>query len=114
VKPTIVILAGDGIGPDVIAQARKVLAALESRLGDLVDICEYPIGGQALEATGTSLPPETLEAARASSAVLLGAVGHPAWDNCMPRVERPIASLLRLRTALGGSSRFRVKSGPVS
>lgn len=100
-EPIVTVLPGDGIGPEVVTQARKALAALEERRGKLLALQEYPIGGRALQLSGTSLPVETIEAARESAAILLGAVGDPAWDDVTPSSERPTASLLRLRTELG-------------
>jgi 3-isopropylmalate dehydrogenase len=89
----IAVLAGDGIGPEVTAQALRVLAALPLE----VDIVELPFGGAAIELTGEPLPPETLAACRSSDAVLLGAVGGPRWDHASPRPE---AGLLGLRKEL--------------
>ena len=89
----IACLPGDGIGPEVLAQALRVLEALPLE----VETVELPFGGAAIDATGEALPPETLEACRTSSAVLLGAVGGPKWDG---GAVRPESGLLGLRKAL--------------
>src|SRR5258708_25378526 len=70
---SVACLPGDGIGPEVMAQAVRVLAALG------FETAEHPFGGAAIDATGDPLPPETLAAAREADAVLLGAVGGPSW-----------------------------------
>ncbi len=72
----IVCLPGDGIGPEVMAEAVRVLEALPVE----VEISSHPFGGAAIDATGDPLPPETLAACREADAVLLGAVGGPKWD----------------------------------
>ena len=101
----ITTLPGDGIGPEVLAEAVRVLDAVAKRFGHTLTITEKPIGGAALAATNGPLPPDTLAACLSSSAVLLGAVGSPAYDN-YPRHLRPEAGLLRLR-------RERAKSKPI-
>ena len=99
-KRNVLILPGDGIGPEITAQARHVLDALveDGRL-DLT-LSEGLIGGAALEATGEPLPAESLQAARAADGVLLGAVGGPQWDSA-PRELRPEKGLLAIRQAMG-------------
>jgi 3-isopropylmalate dehydrogenase len=94
---TIVTLPGDGIGPEVLAAA---LELLETVAPDLTHE-EHLIGGAAIDATGTALPGETLEAARRSDAVLLAAVGGPKWDTTDPDKPRPEQGLLGLRQGLG-------------
>ena len=94
----IVLLPGDGIGPEVLAQASKVLAAVGGVAGHDFSFAEHPIGGAAIDATGQALPEPTLEACRAADAVLLGAVGGPAWDGAS---ERPEQGLLDIRHKLG-------------
>lgn len=96
----IAVLGGDGVGPSVVAQATKVLAAVEERWGYRFALTEHPVGAAALAACGTSLPAATLDAARASAAVLFGAVGDPALDRSSDG-DSPTASLLRLRRELG-------------
>ncbi|HVV58832.1 MAG TPA: 3-isopropylmalate dehydrogenase [Gaiellaceae bacterium] len=89
----IVVLPGDGIGPEVTAAAVRVLEALPVD----VDTVERPFGGAAIDAFGDPLPAETLEACRGAAAVLLGAVGGPKWDG---GAVRPEAGLIGLRKAL--------------
>ena len=91
-KKTLLLLPGDGIGPEVIAEARRVAELLVS---DIV-IETGLVGGASLDAHGTPLTDETLERARKSDAVLLGAVGGPKWTGAA-RDKRPEAGLLRLR-----------------
>jgi 3-isopropylmalate dehydrogenase len=102
----ITTLPGDGIGPEVLAEAVRVLDAVAKRFGHTLTITEKPIGGAALAATNGPLPPDTLAACLSSSAVLLGAVGSPAYDN-YPRHLRPEAGLLRLRRELGAFANLR-------
>jgi 3-isopropylmalate dehydrogenase len=93
----IVTLPGDGIGPEVLAAALELLDAVAPDL----EYDEQPIGGAAIDATGTALPDETLEAAKRSDAVLLAAVGGPKWDTTDPAKPRPEQGLLALRQGLG-------------
>ncbi|MQA81789.1 MAG: 3-isopropylmalate dehydrogenase [Streptosporangiales bacterium] len=95
----IAVLGGDGVGPSVVAQAAKVLAAVEERWPHRFVLTEHAVGAAALAADGTSLPAATLDAARASAAVLFGAVGDPALDRSAGE-ESPTAALLRLRREL--------------
>ena len=94
-------LPGDGIGPEIMAEAKKVLAAVGERAG--VDfVCEDALlGGCAIDATGTALPQATLDAANASDAVLLASVGGPKWDTTDANAPRPEQGLLGIRKALG-------------
>ena len=96
----IVVLPGDGVGPEVAAAAIDVLRAAASQVGLAVDVREALIGGAAYDETGSPLPEETIEACRGADAVLLGAVGGPKWAN-VPVEHRPEAGLLGLRKALG-------------
>jgi 3-isopropylmalate dehydrogenase len=93
----IVMLPGDGIGPEVLAAALEVLGEVAPDL----TYEEHLIGGAAIDATGAALPDETLEAARRSDAVLLAAVGGPEWDTTDPAKPRPEQGLLGLRQGLG-------------
>ena len=100
-------LPGDGIGPEIIAEAKKVLAALGEKY-DVEFVCEdHLIGGAAIDATTeaggpvSALPAETLEAARASDAVLLAAVGGPKWTDTKVGAVRPEQGLLAIRKELG-------------
>ncbi|XYI03261.1 3-isopropylmalate dehydrogenase [Sorangium sp. So ce1128] len=99
-KANIVLLPGDGIGVEVVAEARATLDAVASQFGHSFTYSEHLIGGCAIDATGTALTPETLDACRAADAVLLGAVGGPKWDNPSANV-RPEQGLLALRQGLG-------------
>jgi 3-isopropylmalate dehydrogenase len=96
----ITALPGDGIGPEVVAEGRRVLDAVGERFGHTFDVREALIGGCAIDAVGTALPDETLRLCRESDAVLLGAVGGPKWDNPEASV-RPEQGLLGIRKALG-------------
>jgi 3-isopropylmalate dehydrogenase len=95
----IAVLPGDGIGPEVVAEALKVLRALEAD-GLRLETQAADVGGIAVDRTGDPLPPTTLALARASDAVLFGAVGGPQYDKA-PRAQRPEQGLLRLRKELG-------------
>ncbi len=95
----IAVLPGDGIGPEIVAQASKVLQAL-SRDGLKMDMEEAPIGGAGYDAAGDPLPAATLKLAQEADAVLLGAVGGWQYDT-LPRPMRPEQGLLRIRKELG-------------
>ena len=95
----IAVLAGDGIGPEIVAQAVKVLKAL-ARDGLKLELEEAPFGGAGVDAHGDPLPEPTLGLARAADAVLCGAVGGPKYD-ALPRPRRPEQGILKLRKALG-------------
>ncbi len=99
-RATIAVLPGDGIGSEVVAEARVVLDDVAARFGHDFIFDQHLIGGAAIEATGAPLPEETLSACRAADAVLLGAVGGPRWDDPAVRI-RPEQGLLGLRRALG-------------
>ena len=94
-------LPGDGIGPEIIAEGKKVLAAVGKRYGVDFQCEDALIGGAAIDACGDPLPVETLAAARASDAVLLASVGGPKWDSTDPAAPRPEQGLLRIRKELG-------------
>jgi len=100
VTARVLSLPGDGIGPEVVASARRVLDAAAGKLGLELEWEEALIGGAAIDAEGMALSPETLSRARAADAVLLGAVGGPRWDDPSAPV-RPEQGLLGLRKALG-------------
>ena len=97
---TVVVLPGDGIGPEVAAAARLVLEAAADRFGIGLRCEEALIGGAAIDATGTPLPDDTVVRCRAADGVLLGAVGGPKWDDPSAAV-RPEQGLLGIRRALG-------------
>lgn len=97
----IAVLPGDGIGPEIVPEAVKVLEAVGKKYGVKFEFGEGLIGGAAIDATGTALPAETLKLCQESDAILLGAVGGPKWDS-LPPAERPeTAALLALRKGLG-------------
>ena len=96
----IAVIKGDGIGPEVINEAIKVLDAVGERFGHRFNYTYVQAGGEAIDATGRCLPDETIATAKASDAVLLGAVGGPKWDD-LPGDERPERALLGLRKELG-------------
>ena len=94
-------LSGDGIGPEIISEGKKVLAAVGRRYGVDFQCEDALIGGAAIDACSDPLPEETLAAARASDAVLLASVGGPKWDSTDPTAPRPEQGLLRIRKELG-------------
>ena len=96
----ILLLPGDGIGPEIMAEAEKVLRLLQERAGLAVTLDTALLGGCAVDATGEPYPPETRAKARAADAVLLACVGGPKWDN-LPRSQRPETGLLAIRADLG-------------
>src|ERR1700691_5864953 len=100
------ILPGDGIGPEVTAQAVSVLQAVADGFGHQLQLQQKNIGGATLNASSDPLPADTIKACLASSAVLLGAVGSPAFDH-NPGHLRPEAGLLRLRRELGAYANLR-------
>jgi 3-isopropylmalate dehydrogenase len=97
---TITLIPGDGIGPDVVAEARAALETTAARFGHSLTLHTALMGGCAIDATGSALPDETLRLCQESDAILLGAVGGPKWDNPEAKV-RPEQGLLGLRKALG-------------
>ncbi len=104
----IVLLPGDGIGPEIVGSARRVLDAVGP-----FEYSEHLIGGASIDAHGTALTDEVLDACRAADAVLLGAVGGPKWDTTDPDAPRPEEGLLGLRKGLGLFANLRpVKPSP--
>jgi 3-isopropylmalate dehydrogenase len=99
-KKKIVVMAGDGIGPEVTRQGVRVLHAVAASAGLEFETEEVPVGGAGYDQAGTPLPEESLKKARAADAVLLGAVGGPQWDR-LDFSLRPEKGLLRLRAELG-------------
>ncbi len=96
----IAVVQGDGIGPEVVTEAIKVLDKVGEKYGHTFHYNQVLAGGAAIDATGKCLPEDTVDICKSSDAVLLGAVGGPNWDN-LPGDERPERALLGLRKALG-------------
>jgi len=92
----VAVLPGDGIGPEIIAQARRVLSALKLDL----EMQEAPVGGAAYAAHGDPLPEKTLSLVKQADAILFGAVGDAKYDS-LPRAKRPEQAILGLRKELG-------------
>lgn len=95
-QKTICLLPGDGIGPEIVAEAVKVLRAVEKKFGHSFTMTEALLGGAAIDAVGVPLPDATVEACKAADAVFLGAVGGPKWDTIDPAI-RPERGLLGIR-----------------
>jgi len=102
----IAVLPGDGIGPEVTAQATRVLDEVARLYGHQFEFCEEAIGGVAIRRDGLPLPDKTMVTCLRSQAVLLGAVGGPDFDN-LPSGKRPESGLLALRQGLGGFANLR-------
>jgi 3-isopropylmalate dehydrogenase len=102
----IAILAGDGIGPEIVAEAEKVLQCLQQAFGLAAELEHAPVGGAGVDAAGHPLPDATLALARAADAILLGSVGGPKWEQ-LERPLRPEQGLLGLRAGLGLFSNLR-------
>ena len=104
--PRMLLLPGDGIGPEVIAEVRKVAAWMTAHGNFHLDLTERAFGGASYDLDGTPLTPETEAEALASDAVLMGAVGGPKWAG-VDRALRPEAGLLRLRKAMDAFANLR-------
>lgn len=96
----IALIKGDGIGPEIVGSAVRVLEKIGQKFGHGFAFAEYLMGGCAIDACGTPLPEETVQGCLASDSVLLGAVGGPKWDK-NPAALRPEKGLLGIRAALG-------------
>ena len=96
----IAVLPGDGIGPEVIDQGLKVLSAVAKKFNFSVETVFGQIGASAIDATGNPLPDETIEICKKANAILLGAVGHPKYDNDPTAKVRPEQGLLKIRKSL--------------
>ena len=105
-RPTLLLLPGDGIGPEVIAEVRRVAAWMGEHADLELDIDERPFGGTSYDLHGTPLTDEARDLALNSTAVLMGAVGGPQWTN-NPRDKRPEAGLLNLRKAMDAFANLR-------
>ena len=97
----IALLAGDGIGPEIIAEATKVLDRVAAKFGHRFDYREALVGACAIDATGDPYPDETHAICQAADAVLFGAIGDPKYDNDPKAPVRPEQGLLRMRKSLG-------------
>jgi 3-isopropylmalate dehydrogenase len=106
VNARISLLPGDGVGPEVTAAAAQTIGAVARRFGHTFELRTFPVGGAAIREAGVPLPAATLDACRKSSAVLLGAVGDPAFDQ-QPPDKRPEAARLALRRELGVYANLR-------
>jgi 3-isopropylmalate dehydrogenase len=95
----VLVLPGDGIGPEIIAEAVKVLEASKEKFGLDLTIDSALLGGAAIDATGGPLPEATMTKAKACDAILLGAVGGPKWDG-LDMAIRPEKGLLGIRSGL--------------
>ena len=95
----VLVLAGDGIGPEIVREAVKVLDVAKQKFALDVELDEALVGGAAVDAENDPLPQTTLEKARAADAILFGSIGGPKWD-AIERDKRPERGLLRLRSTL--------------
>ena len=93
----IAVLAGDGIGPEVMEQALRVLGAVQTRFGFNLEFTEARVGGAAIDGDGKALPEQTLRVCESSDAILFGSVGGPKWENLPPNEQPERAALLPLR-----------------
>lgn len=98
---TITILSGDGIGPEVMIQALRVLDAVSEKFHFSVSRSEHLVGGAAIDATGHPLPPETVAASEKADAILFGSVGGPKWESLPPDIQPERGALLPLRKHFG-------------
>ena len=106
----IALIRGDGIGPEVVGEAVKVLEAVGQKFGHSFTYEEVLLGGCATDAVGKSYPDGTAEKCRACDAVLLGAVGGPKWGSDKPAEQRPETALLAIRKDLGLYANLLVKA----
>jgi 3-isopropylmalate dehydrogenase len=98
---TITILSGDGIGPEVMTQALRVLDFVSEKSGFTVNRSEHLVGGAAIDVTGHPLPPATIAACEKADAILFGSVGGPKWENLPPEIQPERGALLPLRKHFG-------------
>ncbi len=105
-QKTIAVIRGDGVGPEIIAEAQRVLDAVALRFGHAFSYSEELLGGAAIDAAGSPMPDETLKSCLAADGVLLGAVGGPKWEG-LPGDQRPEKGLLALRKGLGVYANLR-------
>lgn len=97
----IAVLPGDGIGPEVMAEARRVLSAIAAKFGLNFALTEARVGGIAIDLDGYALPPETIRVCEESDAILFGSVGGPKWESLPPNEQPERAALLPLRKHFG-------------
>ncbi len=97
----IAVLPGDGIGPEVMAEARRVLSVAEKKFGFQLSLTEARVGGIAIDVDGNALPEETLRVCREADAILFGSVGGPKWETLPPNQQPERAALLPLRKHFG-------------
>jgi 3-isopropylmalate dehydrogenase len=97
----IAVLAGDGIGPEVMAEARKVLARVSEKFGQAFEFSEQLVGGAAIDAKGKALPADTLAVCEQSDAILFGSVGGPKWEKLPPNEQPERGALLPIRKHFG-------------
>jgi len=100
------VIKGDGIGPEIVDEAIKVLDALSANMGFNLEYTEMLMGGAAIDETGIPLPQETIQGVKGCDAVLFGAIGGPKWDN-LERHLRPESGLLGLRKEMGTFANLR-------
>ena len=100
------VIKGDGIGPEIVDEAIKVLNAVGDKCNLEFNYSEYLMGGCAVDAHDNPLPDQTIEGVKKSDALLFGAIGGPKWDN-LPREKRPESGLLRIRKELGTFANIR-------
>lgn len=98
-RHNVLLLPGDGIGPEVVGEAKRVMEAVASLHGFAIDFSMADLGGIAIDNSGAPYPDSTKDLAKAADAILLGAVGGPAWDS-LPAAERPERGLLAIRADL--------------
>ncbi len=97
----ITVLAGDGIGPEVMTESLRVLDAVEAKFDFSTERDAQLVGGAAIDATGHPLPPETVAACEASAGILFGSVGGPKWESLPPDTQPERGALLPLRKHFG-------------
>jgi 3-isopropylmalate dehydrogenase len=97
----IAVLAGDGIGPEVMKAALTVLQAAEQKFDFTIEALEYPVGGAAIDLLGSALPDSTVNGCRAAEAIFFGSVGGPKWESLPPNEQPERAALLPLRKLFG-------------
>jgi 3-isopropylmalate dehydrogenase len=102
----IAVIKGDGIGPEIVDEAIKVLDSVAVNSDFELEYEEYLMGGNAYDITGDPLPDETIEGCERADAILFGAIGGPKWDD-LPRDKRPESGLLKLRSTLGLYANYR-------